>query len=75
MSRLAGPRVLISVCGPIRPLFTVFEEALGRHVGSEAAEIVTRDARFSSAVVSGWQPFVENGALVLEIAVTAIGRK
>jgi SAM-dependent methyltransferase len=33
-------RVLINVCGPTPPLFTVLEEALDRHLGPAAAEFV-----------------------------------
>ena len=123
-------RVLINVCGPTPPLFTVLEEALDRHLGPAAAEFVrtvfslddadelrdlVSDVGFEAAstssavrtlrlpppreflwqyvhstplaaaaarldeqgrrllerdVVAGWQPYVENGGVVLEVAIT-----
>jgi hypothetical protein len=36
----SGGRVLINVCGPTPPVFTVLEEALDRHLGPDAAEFV-----------------------------------
>ncbi|HVR13545.1 MAG TPA: methyltransferase domain-containing protein [Gaiellaceae bacterium] len=127
---VSGGRVLINVCGPTPPLFTVLEEALERHLGPEVAEFVRTvfsldeadelcdllsDVGFNTAsassavktlrlpppreflwqyvhstplaaaaarldepgrrrlerdVVAGWQPYVENGGLVLEVAIT-----